>query len=62
MAFRPAILSKRDSDTGFFCEICKVFKNTLLRSISRGCFWYDPETYDMVPANIRFDEDVLKTS
>ena len=27
-AFRPATLLKRDSYTGFFCEICEILKNT----------------------------------
>ena len=32
---RPAILLKRDSDTVFSCEFCRIFKNTL----TRDCFW-----------------------
>ena len=26
--FRPATLLKSDSNTGFFCECCKIFKNS----------------------------------
>ena len=35
---RPATLSKRDSNTGIFCECCLIFKNTYfeehLRTVS----------------------------
>ena len=40
MAFRPATLLKRGSDTGF------LLWN--LQNTSGGCFWYDSETYNMV--------------
>ena len=33
-AFRPATLLKRDSNTGVFCETCKIFKNTFFYKIS----------------------------
>ena len=35
-AFKRATLFKRDSSTGVFCEICKLFKNVFF---SGDCFW-----------------------
>ena len=32
-AFGPAPLLKRDSNTGFSCEYCKMFKNTCFEKL-----------------------------
>ena len=34
---RSATLLKRDSTQVFPCEICEIFKNTLLQNTSSGC-------------------------
>ena len=41
----------------FSCEFCEIFKNTFFHRTSDDCFWWSG-----ISANIRLDEDVLKTS
>ena len=60
MAFRPATLLKRDSDTGFFSVRFAKFLRTPLFSrnaTSGGCLLYDSETYDMAKLYLCLDSN-----
>ena len=37
-AFRPATLSKRDSNAGVSCEYCEIFKNIFWGASANDCF------------------------